>query len=406
MDFRDIQNLSEAYLSIYEANRGDEYMTRNMTPSQKRRAKQTRRNYDLALTDRSTHKLNSDQRREYIRNVMTPDRRTSSGSIIEPSSETNLSQMRQRLTRERRGKKGGSLGESYDYILSYLLDEGYDLTDFSLDEIYDLYEKVVSGYNKFPQEKVNKQMDRHIDRAATFSNLEKAYRDTPEGQETPWGKGTVKGSPKMAKHAKDLYDRSIDRHVKMSMASQYHDPNKVQSKQRVNRIIGDMKRDRENWNKEDSKANKKRQEKYVKFRRSEVHPPSSPEFVPFSKSKKRSSLPHQTSQGVSHDRPSVGRNVSFRKSSTGRSPFHREELEYLISYLLDEGYATNLESAEVILNSMSEGWKTDVLKSALKTTGKIAKYGAKEFNRSKFGRRTKNFVKRTALGALGVPLVS
>ena len=178
MNSRDIQNLSEAYLGIYEANRGDEYETKNMPPSQKRLKKQSRRNAGLALTDRSTHKLNADQKRELTRHLMTPDRRTSSGSIIEPSRETNLSQMRQRLTRERRGKRGGSLGESYDSVLSYLLDEGYDLTNFSLGEIYDLYEKVVSGYNKFPQEKVNKQMDRHIDRAATFSNLEKAYRDT------------------------------------------------------------------------------------------------------------------------------------------------------------------------------------------------------------------------------------
>lgn len=42
-------------------------------------------------------------------------------------------------------------------------------------------------------------------------------------------------------------------------------------------------------------------------------------------------------------------------------PLNREEYEYLISYLLDEGYASNIISAEVICENMSEDWVNEIL---------------------------------------------
>lgn len=91
-----------------------------------------------------------------------------------------------------------------------------------------------------------------------------------------------------------------------------------------------------------------------------------------------------------------------RKPKNKIVPFHREELEYLISHLLDEGYATNLESAENIVLHMSEGWKTDVLKSLARGTKRLTKRASK----SKFVKKANKFLTRTALGALGVPFIS
>lgn len=86
--------------------------------------------------------------------------------------------------------------------------------------------------------------------------------------------------------------------------------------------------------------------------------------------------------------------------------FINDSYETIISYLLDEGYAEDLDSANVIYENMSEGWKTDALKSTLKTAGKVAKYGAKKLNQSKFGKRAKRFIGKTALGAIGIPMIS
>ena len=84
----------------------------------------------------------------------------------------------------------------------------------------------------------------------------------------------------------------------------------------------------------------------------------------------------------------------------------KESYELIISHLIDEGYAEDLDSAYVILENMSEGWKTKALKSTLKTAGKVAKYGAKKLNKSKLGKRAKKFATRAALGAIGIPMIS
>lgn len=79
----------------------------------------------------------------------------------------------------------------------------------------------------------------------------------------------------------------------------------------------------------------------------------------------------------------------------------KESYEMILNHLLDEGYATSLESAEVILENMSEGWKSDVLKSVVKGTKKLAKKASK----TKVAKRAKKFVTRTALGAIGIPMI-
>lgn len=47
------------------------------------------------------------------------------------------------------------------------------------------------------------------------------------------------------------------------------------------------------------------------------------------------------------------------------SDVYREEFELILSHLLDEGYAETLESAEAILESMSEEWASEILDEAI-----------------------------------------
>lgn len=54
-----------------------------------------------------------------------------------------------------------------------------------------------------------------------------------------------------------------------------------------------------------------------------------------------------------------------------------EEYDYILSHLLDEGYANNLENAEVILMNMSESWVDDILDEAQQIMSVSGKGGLK-----------------------------
>lgn len=77
--------------------------------------------------------------------------------------------------------------------------------------------------------------------------------------------------------------------------------------------------------------------------------------------------------------------------------FHHIVLEHLLS----EGYAETEKEAMNIMKSMSEGWKSDIVKSAAKSTAKVAGYAGRKIANSKFGKRAKKFIKYTTLGTLG-----
>lgn len=111
-------DLYEYYVS--EANRGDEYATRGMTPFDARLKKQKRRNASLDSGD--THKgaprLSKGQKEEIRKhNTMAGD---------EVARQTTL--MRQRYTKNKRGLRSEQV-ELYDIIFSHLLDEGYATTE-------------------------------------------------------------------------------------------------------------------------------------------------------------------------------------------------------------------------------------------------------------------------------------
>lgn len=92
-----------------------------------------------------------------------------------------------------------------------------------------------------------------------------------------------------------------------------------------------------------------------------------------------------------------------------------ESYDLIISYLLNEGYANTPEAAQVILDNMSEGWKSELVKGALKAVSRGAKRTAKKAKREA-KKSVKNPVKATvkratkragrfALGTLGGALL-
>lgn len=82
--------------------------------------------------------------------------------------------------------------------------------------------------------------------------------------------------------------------------------------------------------------------------------------------------------------------------------------DLILSHLMDEGYASTPEAAEIIMDNLSEGAKTEFAMRALGTAATGAKRVAKALNKSKRVQRLKNrakdFAINTALGALtGIP---
>lgn len=77
-----------------------------------------------------------------------------------------------------------------------------------------------------------------------------------------------------------------------------------------------------------------------------------------------------------------------------------ESYDLIISHLLDEGYANTPEEAQVILDNMSEGWKSDILKTAGKTAKYLAKKGVKAAKPTvkKYAKKAGRFALMTALG--------
>jgi hypothetical protein len=120
--------------------------------------------------------------------------------------------------------------------------------------------------------------------------------------------------------------------------------------------------------------------------------------------------PQKPSESSSEPKMTTSQRLNKMKKIIDKELEHdntNESYDLIISHLLDEGYANTPEEAQVILDNMSEGWKTDILKKAVKTTGKAAKYVAKKG--WKAAKPTvKKYVKKAGrfalMTALGVPL--
>jgi hypothetical protein len=119
--------------------------------------------------------------------------------------------------------------------------------------------------------------------------------------------------------------------------------------------------------------------------------------------------------GYMNTRKSTLQQMSSREKKAWNDRGIGEEVDIydiILSHLLDEGYAETIESAQAIMVNMSEewresivdemlgeGWKTELAKRALKKVGK-------EVRNSDAYKKAKRFAVTTALGAIGVPLIS
>ena len=57
----------------------------------------------------------------------------------------------------------------------------------------------------------------------------------------------------------------------------------------------------------------------------------------------------------------TGAQIAGRAAGTFVKQMRKEEYDYILSYLLDEGYATTEGSANVIMENMSEDWKNSII---------------------------------------------
>lgn len=75
----------------------------------------------------------------------------------------------------------------------------------------------------------------------------------------------------------------------------------------------------------------------------------------------------------------------------------KEDLEFILDYLLDEGYAETIESAEVILENMSEGWMESIVEAFVDPETGEAPSGRSPVENVSY--HPKKSVRRKAMGA-------
>lgn len=82
-------------------------------------------------------------------------------------------------------------------------------------------------------------------------------------------------------------------------------------------------------------------------------------------------------EGVkAHRQGKTGAQIAGRAAGTFVRKMTKEEYEYILEHLLDEGYANSIENAEKIAMNMSEEWKQSIFEETTRT-----KYLQKKFNR-------------------------
>jgi hypothetical protein len=72
-------------------------------------------------------------------------------------------------------------------------------------------------------------------------------------------------------------------------------------------------------------------------------------------------------------RKHLGKNVGGEKYSSDVNPYFnpRSVREEVLSYLLDEGFASDEKSAEAIMGAMSEAWVESIVEVVVSTTGQV-----------------------------------
>lgn len=123
-----MEDLQEAYLAIYEANKADEFVTSNMYTADK---------------DIKNAKIRRRQGRDFR-------------GVLNPADYSQGEPVRQKAHRDRRGVRKEEI-DSYDLVLDYLLDEGYAdsednaitiMANMSEEWIDDILDEAVLGARK------------------------------------------------------------------------------------------------------------------------------------------------------------------------------------------------------------------------------------------------------------------
>lgn len=201
--------------------------------------------------------------------------------------------------------------EEFEEWVDSLIEEGYDLSEYSWDDMYEIYEANV------------------VMSVTSPSGKERSVSRIRSGQETP-------EQIRNRRFSQTLADREKERKSKMNAGRLT-----VATKRGIELATNRSERGENDW----------------------VNVPLNPPKAKPPKSLKGS------------ERQKAFRDIRQKKVDTElKDPkkvkqFRRrhglpEEFELILSHLLDEGYAETLESAEAILESMSEEWVSEILDEA------------------------------------------
>ena len=82
-------------------------------------------------------------------------------------------------------------------------------------------------------------------------------------------------------------------------------------------------------------------------------------------------------------RKHLGRNVGGTQYSSDVNPYlnPRSVREEVLSYLLDEGFASDKKSAEAIMGAMSEGWKQSIVEASEEDKVRLRNYEVKYYQK-------------------------
>ncbi len=283
-------------------------------------------------------------------------------------------------------------GEEVELWVNQLVEEGYDLSEYSWDDMYEIY--MNEGYKDLPASKMIKQATKHGQRGGM------AHIAQREVERTPKGLRTITGSREKAEKLGNIKRSAYTKSAKMTVVSQHHDPESSKEKASINRARGTKSNIRpftrtaaeevELW------VNQLVEEGYdlSEYTWDDMYEIYLDEAYQEPRFKRKDYLQKLSKRGgMGMGTPNdphgyrdpkmakVGAEFSKRKTAaanakkTGEPDTYRAEKEsksklkeehvdpynIILSYLIDKGYADTHNDANVIIKNMSEEWKQSII---------------------------------------------
>ena len=292
-----------------------------------------------------------------IKQIRVSDKEGLGGTPMTPTMAKNPVKKKNYFgTGNKAARRAGTYKEEVETWVNSLIEEGYDLSEYSWDDMYEMYIGEVHG------------IEGHINPNTGKSSygLDSGLAMTPKKRmETRANSLQKKGEGKRANKIRavmkrpsmgesfDLYDIILSHLIEEGYA---------ESVEQAEAIMVNMSEDwRESIVEEvlDEGQKKYPVEKVENAGNRKVRTLQDPNISPEKKLKTTNQLNNITTSFMSHltNRPQP---VPPKRKNKGIKESY-DLYDIILSHLLDEGYAETVESAEAIMVNMSEGWRQSIL---------------------------------------------